>query len=182
MALPSLSICTSSGVRCFSMPAIIWLIWPSSVSPPVATTIPFPAPELTVVPENNRLLRSPSGKSPLSGSVVFSTTVDSPVRMASSTRRLCASITRKSAGIRSPARITTISPGTSEVVGMVSWLPWRITTASLDSILRILCSDFSALLSWMKPISALTTATARITAMSIQWPITALSNAAASRT
>ncbi|SAJ34099.1 Uncharacterised protein [Enterobacter cloacae] len=51
MVLPSLSICTINGVRCFSMSDIIWLIWPSSVSPPVATTSPFPAPELTVVPE-----------------------------------------------------------------------------------------------------------------------------------
>ena len=120
MALPSLSICTSSGVRCFSISDIIWLMWPSSVSPPVATTRPFPPPELTVVPENSRFVRSPSGSSPLSASVLFSTTVDSPVRIASSTRRLCASITRRSAGIRSPARITTISPGTRAVVGIVS--------------------------------------------------------------
>ncbi|MNZ86832.1 hypothetical protein D3C78_1056700 [compost metagenome] len=120
MAFPSLSICISSGVRCCSISDIIWLIWPNSVSPPVAITTPCPPPELTVVPENNRLVRSPSGSSPSSRSVIFSTTVDSPVRIASSTRRLCASIILRSAGMRSPARITTMSPGTSAVVGMVS--------------------------------------------------------------
>ncbi|MNE39067.1 hypothetical protein D3C80_1329960 [compost metagenome] len=40
MAFPSLSICISSGVRCCSISAIIWLIWPNSVSPPVAITTP----------------------------------------------------------------------------------------------------------------------------------------------
>ena len=148
IALPSLSICTSSGVRCFSIPAIIWLMWPSSVSCPVATT-PTPPPALTVVPEKTILVRSPSGSSPCSTSVCLSTTVDSPVRIASSTRRLCASIRRMSAGIRSPARSTTISPGTRSRVGMVSCLPPRCTRASLESILRMLFSDFSALLSWM---------------------------------
>lgn len=69
---------------------------------------------------SSRLVRSPSGNSPMSASVPFSTTVDSPVRIASSTRRLCASITRRSAGMRSPARITTTSPGTNAVVGSVS--------------------------------------------------------------
>ena len=133
IALPSLSICTSSGVRCFSMPAIIWLMWPSSVSWPVAMTTPTPPPALTVVPEKTRFVRSPSG--------------NSPVRIASSTRKLCASIKRISAGIRSPARNTIISPGTISVVGIVSWLPLRITRASLESILRILFRDFSALLS-----------------------------------
>ncbi len=120
MALPSLSICTSNGVRWGSISDIIWLMCPNSVAPPVATTSPFPPPELTVVPENSRLVLSPSGKSPVSASVPFSTTVDSPVRIASSTRRLWASITRRSAGMRSPARITTTSPGTSAVVGSVS--------------------------------------------------------------
>ena len=147
IALPSLSICTSSGVRCFSMPAIIWLMWPSSVSWPVAMTTPTPPPALTVVPEKTRFVRSPSGNSPFSGFVCLSTTVDSPVRIASSTRKLCASIKRISAGIRSPARNTIISPGTISVVGIVSWLPLRITRASLESILRILFRDFSALLS-----------------------------------
>ena len=102
---------------------------------------------LMVVPENSILVRSPSDSSPCSASVCLSTTVDSPVRMASSTRRLCASIRRISAGIRSPARSTTISPGTSSVVATVMWLPSRITCASLESILRMLFSDFSALLS-----------------------------------
>ncbi|MND86212.1 hypothetical protein D3C80_781660 [compost metagenome] len=147
IALPSLSICTSSGVRCFSIPAIIWLMWPSSVSCPVAITTPTPPPALTVVPENTRLVRSPSDNSPVRGRICLSTTVDSPVRIASSTRKLCASISRISAGILSPARSTIISPGTISVVGMVSCTPFRITRASLESIFRILCSDFSALLS-----------------------------------
>ena len=123
IALPSLSICTSSGVRCFSIPAIIWLMCPSSVSCPVAMTTPTPPPALTVVPEKTRLVRSPSGSSPCSASVCLSTTVDSPVSIASSTRKLCASIRRISAGIRSPARKTIISPGTISVVGMVSCSP-----------------------------------------------------------
>ncbi len=71
IALPSLSICTSSGVRCFSIPAIIWLIWPSSVCAPVAVTTPTPPPALTVVPEKTMFTRSPSGRSPSSASVIY---------------------------------------------------------------------------------------------------------------
>ncbi|SUE06863.1 Uncharacterised protein [Pantoea agglomerans] len=57
IALPSLSICTSSGVLTSFMPLIISLIWPSSVSPPLAITTPAAVPELTVVPEKARFRR-----------------------------------------------------------------------------------------------------------------------------
>ncbi|CQR22299.1 Uncharacterised protein [Yersinia enterocolitica] len=147
IALPRRSICCSRGVRVASTADIIWLIWPSSVSPPLAITTPFAVPALIVVPENSRFLRSPITDSFSMTSICFSTTVDSPVRIASSIWRLWASSKRKSAGILSPGFNVTISPGTKSCASMVFALPSRMTTALLESMFCMLFSDFSALFS-----------------------------------
>ena len=57
----------------------------------------------------------------------FSTGKDSPVMLASLTRKSCASITRPSAGIRLPAESRMRSPGTIVLTGTVCSTPSRTT-------------------------------------------------------
>jgi hypothetical protein len=110
--------------------------------------------------------RSPTGASSATGRTDFSTGTDSPVSTASSMRRDRTSISRRSAGTLSPDCKSTTSPGTSCSAGTVMRRPSRSTAAEGDNRFRTASSAASALPSWMKPIRALSTTTATMTAVS----------------
>ncbi len=127
--LPSSASLTCSGVIVFSS-SIMEAILPISVFIPVPATTIFPLPYTTVVPVNTMFSLSPIGTSlPSSESVCFSTGTDSPVREDSLTLRFATSTSRPSAGTKSPASISTISPWTSSLVGITKTLPSLITLA-----------------------------------------------------
>ena len=122
-------------------------------------------------------LRSPRGASAPTASTPLSTGIDSPVRAASSTRRSRAVTSRRSAGTLSPETIATTSPGTRSAASISRLRPPRTTVAWGDSRARIASSADSALPSWMKPMSALTSTAATSTPVSIQWPSAAVTAA-----
>ena len=93
-------------------------ILPSSVSIPLATTIPFALPEATVVPRYAMLSLSASPACFFMVSEFFSWGMDSPVREKSFVLKLKASIMRMSAGILSPSSMYIMSPGTRSDCGI----------------------------------------------------------------
>ena len=125
--------------------------------------------------------RSPNGASAATAAVDFSATTDSPVSSASSIRSACACNRRRSAGTRSPASISTTSPGTSAATSATCGAPERSTRAWGVSRSRSADMAASALPSCATPTSALISTTPRITVASTQWPSTAASAAEASR-
>ncbi len=112
----------------------------------------------------------------------FSTGTDSPVSMDSSMRRSRSLNRRRSAGTLSPDCSMTTSPGTRLSAGRLINLPSRLTMARGESMPRMASSAFSALPSWMKPITALISTTPRMTPLSIQWPSSAVTTPAPSST
>ena len=178
---PKRLICASSGVVSGAMAPSIWLILPISVSVPVAVTTPRAAPAATSVPDQAMPARSPSGASAATAAVDFSATTDSPVSSASSMRSARAVSRRRSAGTRSPASISTTSPGTSASTGSTCRVPPRSTRAWGDSMSRSASMAASALPSCITPTMALVSTTARITPASTQWPSAPATAAPASR-
>ncbi len=107
------------------------------------------------------------------GSIFFSIGSDSPVRAASSMRRLATSTRRPSAGIRFPASSSTTSPGTSSRAEIsTTWPSRRTRTVGTASFFRaaIACS---ARYSWLTPSAALIKTMARMTIVSCASPIKA---------
>ncbi len=112
-------------------------ISPMAVPRPVSATTALPRPATTAVPANTMESRSPNPASERTGSTNLGAGSDSPVRAASSLSRWATSITRASAGIRSPAASKMMSPGTTSALGSTRSSPSRITRASgADSSLR----------------------------------------------
>ena len=114
--------CCSSVLAVRSVPAARWATWPNSVSAPVAYTKASPRPEATLQPASTRVIRSWMGmagpfSTPLgsaaSGLAWRAAGCDSPVSTERSTTRPWASLSRQSAGIRSPSSSWMRSPGTS---------------------------------------------------------------------
>ena len=103
------------------------------------------------------------------------------MRADSSTRSIEEVSSLRSAGTRSPAPTATTSPGTRRAASRTVHFPSRRTRARAFIIERIASSESRAWPSWMKPMTALTSATAKTTAASTQSPMMALSTAAASR-
>ena len=104
-------------------------IAPNAVREPVRTTTPRPPPPLTSVPMKAHERRS-SGESPGGwASAVFVVARDSPVSTDSSHSSSCTSSSRRSAGITSPTRRCTTSPGTSCVTAISAGAPSRSTAA-----------------------------------------------------
>ena len=155
---------------------------PISVPWPVATTSPRAVPCVTSVPDHSIDLRSPRDAAASTGSTVFSTGTDSPVRIASCAASPRASRSRRSAGTLSPASSSTMSPGTSSAPSSVLRRPSRSTAARGASMLRIAAIAASALPSCTKPITALARTTARITPVSTQCCEAAVTAAAARST
>ena len=123
------SILRVSGVLRSSAEEMSWLILPTSVASPVATTTPEAVPFVARDDANARLTRSASGQSRATGPASLSTGTDSPVRADSSTRSSRSCSRRTSAGTLSPAWIRTMSPGTSSSAGSTSCSPARTTVA-----------------------------------------------------
>ncbi len=126
-----------------------------AVSMPVDSTRPTPAPEDMPVPEKAIFRRSARGAS--SGqttSASFSTGTDSPVRADSSAISSTDRSSRRSAGTRSPVRSSTMSPGTSSALSIVSFFPARMTLAFGELSFFSASMALSARSSWTVPITA----------------------------
>ena len=128
---------------------------PNAVRGPVSTTTPQPMPLTTALPMKQMLARS-NGVSAAPGwaAATFSSGIASPVSAAWLTNRSFAEISRRSAGIMSPADNRTMSPGTSCSIGTSMCVralgralrlapPRRRTVAEIDTIR---CSFSAALL------------------------------------
>ena len=135
--LPKAAIWRVSGVSKVSMSASRVVIRPISASGPVAVTTPTPWPAATIEEENSMDDRSPTPVPAATGSTDLADGTASPVSADSSTRRLLASTSRRSAGTRSPGVTRTRSPGTSSSAGTATHSPSRRTCACADSMLRI---------------------------------------------
>ena len=106
------------GVSSVGVSLIIPAILPSSVSMPVATTIPSALPFMASVDINAMFFHSAIGIPWGSTVSVFRTGMDSPVRADSLVWKPCTLIRRISAGTWSPASILTRSPGTTPEAGI----------------------------------------------------------------
>ncbi|SKZ59983.1 Uncharacterised protein [Mycobacteroides abscessus subsp. abscessus] len=179
--VPNFSRRWVSGVSTCSMSEIIDWIRPISVDGPVAVTTPTPVPAETMVDEYAIDCRSPMPASTSTARVSLLAGTDSPVSADSSIRRFVASSSRMSAGTRSPDLIDTTSPGTRFSASTSTHSPSRRARACSDSMFRMPASALSALPSWTNPTTALITATATMTAKSIQSPRIAFSTPAPMR-
>ena len=143
-------------------------IAPKAVRWPVSTTSTRALPLLTDVPANTQLPRRASGASAAATPGAFSTGNDSPVRLASETRKSRAASTIPSAGTRLPAARSTTSPGTSVLAGTVCSAPSRSTRAVRASRCRSAVTAAEARYSWAKPSATLPSTIARMIAASSQ--------------
>ena len=113
MKIVSRSTCFVSGVFSTFCAASMPAMCPTSDPMPVVVTRISPWPRVTLVFMNAMSSLSANGTSGfVTASVLFSTATLSPVRAPSSICRVAATITRPSAGTRSPASTSTMSPGT----------------------------------------------------------------------
>ncbi len=156
MKTVSRSTCLVRGVFSTFCPASRCAMCPTSEPIPVVVTRISPWPRVTLVFMKAMHVRSPiaTSVSP-SGSVVFSTATLSPVRAPSSIWSVAATITRPSAGTRSPASTRTMSPGTISVAGISTTEPSRRTLATDSSIAPRAAAAAWALPSWWYPNQAL---------------------------
>ena len=176
---PSVCRRRSSGVASLAVRATSDETLPSSVARPIATTTPSPLPRVTAVPPWSMLLRSATGACASTASTDLSTGTDSPVSVDSSACRLAASITRRSALIRSPPSNTTMSPGTRPSAGIRATLPPRRTRASTSTSLCSASIERVPRSSTKNPMAALIAITTRIATPSTVWPSANASAAAA---
>jgi hypothetical protein len=86
----------------------------------------------------------------------------SPVSAASAVCRIVEWIRRTSAAMVSPSSMSRMSPGTSSAAAMLCREPPRITFARAAAMRRSAATACSARDSWMWPMSAFSTTTARI--------------------
>ena len=104
-----------SGRRALSLAAIA----PNAVRRPVSTTRTFAVPLWTEAPRKTTFVRAERAASGFTIPGRFSTGNDSPVMLASLTRKSFPSITRASAGMKLPAESRRRSPGTRVFTGTV---------------------------------------------------------------
>ena len=159
-----------SGVSRASMSAMSVVMRPISARAPVATTTARARPRVTSVPAYAIDVRSASGAAASTAASSLPTGIDSPVSAASSVLKSCASMSRTSAGTRSPDSRCTTSPGTMSSASSVRRMPSRTTAAVGVSMLRIAASACSARPSCTTPMIALMTVTPKITAASRACP------------
>ena len=120
-----------------------WAILPISVTTPVAVTIAKPDPSVTNVPIYNIFFRLLTGVRFFSTKASFSLSSDSPVKEASCAFKPRVSNILASAGTRSPARTSIISPGTNLAASIFFILPSRKTMAVGCSCSRNFLNVFS---------------------------------------
>ncbi|CAH0293151.1 hypothetical protein SRABI128_03952 [Microbacterium sp. Bi128] len=183
MKMVSRSTCLVSGVFSTFCPDSMWAMWPTSEPMPVVVTRISPWPRVTFVFMNAMFRRSPMPTScrPMV-SVSFSTATLSPVRAPSSIWRVAARMIRPSAGTRSPASTTTMSPGTICSAGSSTTSPSRRTLAIAFIICPREAAASSALPSWWYPSHALNSVS-RASPMAVPYSaISKLTRAATTRT
>ena len=115
--------------------------------------------------------RSPSATNFSTGRINLLTVIDSPVRVDSSILALCSSIILISAGIMSPARSVTRSPGTRSENSILTFSPSLTTVVLLTTNLRSPARADSALEFWTYPMPAMIPMIMRMRAPSIFSPI-----------
>ena len=179
--LPISSVRRSRGVFSVCTDATSWAIWPNSVCMPVAHTTALPRPYVTVVPVNTMFLRSPTRASCRIGASSLVTGNDSPVSGASSHWMEWFSTSRASAGILSPASITSTSPGTSSLDATSSSAPPRSTVIIGVNMLFSASRARSARYSCTKPSTAQNMMITRMMAASMYSPTKAESRVATIR-
>ena len=104
--------------------------WPSAVLPPVRQMTIVAVPLITDVPAKTAFDAPAGFSAPKAASLAcFSAGYGSPVRRAWLTKRSRLSSSRESAGTRSPAISSTMSPGTSWSIGTERLAPSRRTVA-----------------------------------------------------
>ena len=141
---------------------------PNAVARPVFTTSTVAVPLRTDVPMKAQLVRPDIGAPALTAPGSFSTGIDSPVRLASVTRKSRAARITPSAGTRLPAASSITSPGTISLATTVRIAPSRQTRAVSASRLRSSAMAAPARYSWAKPRSVLPSTIARMIAASTQ--------------
>src|SRR5208337_1059861 len=125
--------------------------WPSAVRSPVRHKTMVPVPLMTEVPANTALDAPEGFSAPVALSFAsFSAGYGSPVRSAWFTNRSRLSMSRASAGTRSPAMSSTTSPGTSPSIGNDTTAPSRRTVAWTATERRRASTAFWARTSWTK--------------------------------
>ena len=155
-------------------------MWPIWVAWPVAVTTNDADPRVTWVFWNSMLIRSPnavSGATTVTASLA--TGALSPVRAASWTSRVADVNTRPSAGTRSPASMSTTSPGTTDAAATSATRPSRRTRGRRGHLqLQASASALArAFFSWVVPITTLkVTRTATMTPVAT-WSMTKLAMA-----
>ena len=142
--------------------AIVPATWPKAVRAPVSTTTPQPMPLTTALPMKQIFGRSNgvSGAAGRGRERFFSSGIASPVSVDWLTNRSFAEISRKSAGIMSPADSNTMSPGTTCSIGTSTWscaVPpsCRRTVALVCTIRRSASAALFERCSWRKPSETL---------------------------
>ena len=149
MKIVSRSTCLVSGVFSTVCAASMSAMCPTSEPMAVVVTRISPWPRVTLVFMNAMSIRSANGTSGfVTASVLFSTATLSPVRAPSSICSVAATITRPSAGTRSPASTTTMSPGTIWSAGTSVTSPSRRTLATACISAPRAAAAASALPSW----------------------------------
>mmetsp|Transcript_25277 Transcript_25277/g.79323 ORF Transcript_25277/g.79323 Transcript_25277/m.79323 type:complete len:321 (-) Transcript_25277:432-1394(-) len=131
--LPSSSMVSCSGVFGSSMSRSSAKVAPNSVFMPVAVTTARPLPAVTSVPMNTMFLQSASATavapsrrtSSRAGDLLFGSL--SPVRLLSSVMSPALATTLASAGTKSPALSTRMSPGTTSRASTLMVTPPRRT-------------------------------------------------------
>ncbi len=109
-------------------------------------------------------VRSPSAAAPsATDSTPLLTGRLSPVSADSATSSVAAASSRPSAGTTSPASIATTSPGTSSSAGSCISAPSRRTRALTIIIFASAATAAAALPSWLRPSTALSSVSSRIT-------------------
>ena len=150
--------CRVSGVSSRAVVASIPAILPTSVSPPVAVTIITPLPCVTGVCMNAMSVCSPGARSSPSGiSTPLEAGTLSPVSADSSICNALAAMIRPSAGTSSPAASRTTSPTTTSSAAISASDPSRRTRAVAFTIALSAFIALSALPSWRRPTTALST-------------------------
>ena len=128
------------------------------MSLPVAVTIITPLPCVTGVCMNAMSVWSPGARSvPAGGSTPLDAGTLSPVSADSSICSALASMIRPSAGTSSPAASSTTSPTTTSSAAISASEPSRRTRAVAFTIALSAFIALSALPSWRRPTTALTT-------------------------
>ncbi len=176
---PRRSIRRCNGTVSSSADSTKFAIRPSSVSIPVATTIPRPDPRVTAVPLCSMQCRASGAASSATAPTSLSTVLDSPVSADSSAAKRFDSTSLISAAISCPLSITTRSPGASCSARIDCVWPSRWTVAFVRLNFRRASMARVARHSMRNPMMPLIIRTARMALPSTFCPKPKASTAAA---